>query len=165
MEITNEIKSKVFAQYLGNKVEYQDRTGIICTYYLPANANYKSSYWICSLEEEGNREMSCSANINDCKLILKPISALTNEDAIEVAVLAGMVRPMNRFEFVISRHINYTKHILSEYFEGYRPTEEIITGNVWLSIFQYLQSKGYDIPQHLLGGKTLFECELAIYEN
>ena len=90
---------------------------------------------------------------------------MTDEDAIEVAVLAGMVRPMNRFEFVISRHINYTKHILSDYFEGYNPTEEIITGNVWLSIHQFLQSKGYDLPNYLLGSKTLKECNLAIYEN
>ena len=34
-----------------------------------------------------------------------------------------------------------------------------------LLCFQYLQSEGYDLPQHLLGGKTLQECGLAIYEK
>jgi hypothetical protein len=31
--------------------------------------------------------------------------------------------------------------------------------------YQYLISKGYDLPNYLLGGKTLHECGLCIYEE
>lgn len=30
--------------------------------------------------------------------------------------------------------------------------------------FQFLQSKGYDLPNWYLGGKTLYEAGLCIYE-
>jgi hypothetical protein len=152
MEITDEIKRKVFSQYWEQEVAI---TGIKSDEF--GNEDENGSY---PLDTVNNIQLAVCD-----KLLLKPISELSNEDAIEVAVLAGMVRPMNRFEFVISRHINYAKHILSDYFEEYRPVEDEITGNVWLLIFQYLQSKGYDIPQYLLGGKTLKECNLAVYEN
>ena len=163
MEITNEIKAKVFAQYLGHRVEL-DNGGSKVTKTLCAVGGINDEAEYIKLRV-GNFAHAVFVKENSFKLILKPLSAITDEDAIDIAVLAGMVRPMNRFEFVISRHINYTKRILSEYFEGYKPTEEIITGNVWLSIYQFLQSKGYDTPQYLLGGKTLAQSGLAIYEN
>ena len=69
MEISNEIKAKVFAQYLGQKVEYDNRIGIVVSYHLV----YKTEdVWFLSLEEDGNSEMSCSANISKCKLLLEP---------------------------------------------------------------------------------------------
>lgn len=134
MEITNEIKAKVFAQYLGQKVWYNG-TG--------------STNSIM----DGNKLYS-----NDYKLLLRPLSAITDEDAIEVA------------------NLNY----VPEYFDGDNKSaanlgrywvkqiremrHDDTPKYVWLT-FQYLQSKGYDLPHYLLGGKTLKEAGLAIYEQ
>jgi len=102
MEITDEIKDKVFAQYLGQ-------------------------------------------NILGGRIILKPLSAITNEDAAEVVFMqwekkrGSLVDP------------DWAKRMVS-------------TLALRADIYQFLQSKGYDLPHFLLGGRCLRETGLAIYE-
>lgn len=66
--------------YLGCEVEYQDRVGRIYSYYHPAGEFKTDRVWVCSLEEVGNPEMSCSAPANEVKPILRLISDMTNEE-------------------------------------------------------------------------------------
>jgi hypothetical protein len=79
-------------------------------------------------------------------LIVKPLSSITDEEVIEVAKLCGVDAEIVGVAY-ISGMIQSASKAIS--YVG----------------FQYLQSKGYDLPQYLLGGKTLYEAGLAIYES
>ena len=72
-------------------------------------------------------------------LILKPLSSITDEDV---------------------KVIGFSN---SDEFLGLSSINEKYIGK--LSDFQYLQSKGYDLPQYELNNKTLKEAGLAIYET
>lgn len=136
MEITNEIKAKIFAQYLGQKVyrnEFYDKHS------LPS----------CKVN------VACLENLenNNSYLQLKSLTSMHDEDAIEVAKMqANMSIDLTKEENVIDA-INYTKKVTIHY-----------TSFNWKS-YQYLQSKGYDMPHYLLDGKTLQESGLCIYET
>lgn len=140
MEITNEIKAKVFAQYLGQKVNAEgSRLELISVCF-----NHIVCYNPPIGEVEGD-EVEFDFSIY---LMLKPLSAITDEDAIEVAKItqenesyhnAGVGKMVVKGKW---------KFNMEKYF----------------FIHQFLQSKGYDLPNYLLGGKTLHEAGLAIYE-
>jgi len=68
MEITNEIKAKVFASYLGHRIKMFEQ-------------EFKLAY--TDLNNSGRINKS-EHNIEHCKLILRPLSEITDEDAIEV---------------------------------------------------------------------------------
>lgn len=134
MEITNEIKVKVFAQYLGQKIMLSDHsiwTGFYCEVAI-----------IKHLEKEA---------IGQPKLILKPLSAITDEDKAWIANLFEWKEVVN-----ISVGAFLVELVKSEY-NLYRADKTIIA-------VQYIQSKGYDLPNYLLNGKTLHEAGLAIYQ-
>jgi hypothetical protein len=140
MEITNEIKEKIFFQYLG----IQFKSGNVIGRFKPKTLDY-FGYSI--------------------KIILKPLSSITDEDARVMAVLNGAVFGPGDISFE------------SEGFFGVRirndkdgignPVKDrfIMWDQLTLPVFQFLQSEGYDLPQYLLGGKTLHEAGLAIYES
>ncbi len=125
MEISNDIKAKVFAQYLGQRLQ---RGGMMTIELLYAckNAAYNT--------------------YDDIVLKLKPLSAIADEDAIEVSTMLWGNKMPNPMETI--------KHQLFTY----------SVSDVPARCYQLLQSKGYDLPQYLLGGKTLHEAGLAIYE-
>ncbi len=137
MEITNDIKAKVFAQYLGQKYNDGDLEE---PQIFPVEAETFSCF---ELYPNG---------MNSAKLILKPLSAITDEDAIEVARILGY-HPTQEKGTIGRRFANS----FSEVWHSQKPFD-------LLCAFQYLQSKGYDLPSYLLGGKTLHEAGLAIYE-
>jgi hypothetical protein len=151
MEITNDIKAKVFAQYSEENIEYTKEIGR--KYYF-TKIDFEKGY----LSENNG----CTFDISEVKLILKPLSAMLREDAIEVAKLQ-----QEKFGegLKISLHIDDKNYgcldCLIEW-DGHRH-------DYWQPVYsptlQYLQSKGYDLPQYLLGGKTLHEAGLAIYEE
>lgn len=70
--------------YLGCKVEYDGRIGIIYTYYHPAGRYNENMVWVCSLEEDGNPEMSCAVGADKVKPILRPLSDMTEEEMIQL---------------------------------------------------------------------------------
>ena len=149
MEITNEIKLKVFAQYLGQKALTNKQS------YKDPSAGKLSQVDISTNElvtdGEGGYYLSDTSNT---KLILKQLSAISDGDAIEVAK-------------IISYRKTNLEHLKEDIFDFFVDDNLIIKSTV-ISInssFQYLQSKGYDLPQYLLGGKTLKEVGMAIYEN
>jgi len=90
-------------------------------------------------------------------LILKPLPEITVDDAIEVYQI-----------------LNYDDRKEAEMkfeFYGIAPIVECLTRDVrnpwnfktYAKVYQHLQVKGYDMPQYLLGGKTLKEEGMAIY--
>lgn len=124
--IAEEVKAKVFALYLGQTCIDSD--------------NKKHHILGISLEEamiqvDGDNHDVDWWNFDAVKLILKPLSSITDEDAIE----CGWKQIMSLKEFADAKSV--------------RPLE----------VYQRLINKGYDLPQYLLGGKTLKETGLAIY--
>ncbi len=129
MEITTEIKAKVFAQYLLQKVKLTHIK--------------KNHEQIFQLEPYVIEEMIESKGF-DFKLILKPLSEITHEDCTELYAAIKYGMKSSKFILEILQALPYNAAIIA---------------------YQYLISKGYDLPNYLLGGKTLQECGLAIYEK
>jgi len=126
MEITNEIITKVRAMYLGSPFKMLINSG-----------EYKTELLTVG--------MLTLFNIED-KLLLKPLSQISDEDEMELCNIIGTFD----VTFFIRSLIQKTVYSVNA-----------ATG---FQSFQFLQSRGYDLPNYLLGGKTLHEAGLAIYE-
>lgn len=83
---------------------------------------------------------------DELKLILKPISQISDEDAKKIVNISGFNYRIEPKEFELSGALMCNLYTFSE-------------------VNSYLESKGYDLPQFLLDGKTLQESGLAVYEN
>lgn len=140
MEITNEIAKKVILQYVDCKVifgyEGHEKKGNLEGYTEPFGFQVQDQSNAMFIRHNVRKEL--------LKLILKPLSSITDEDAIEVQKLIGF-RANRKFKQFI------------EMCNATSPESAI-------EIYQFLQSKGYDMPHYLLGGKTLEESGLAVYE-
>lgn len=162
--ITNDIKSKVFAVYLGSKAVTRLRG-----YNLEEKrtSTFKEGVLMCVdlamssgqlgvlLDEEKVKENLTHLEAGtDCQLILKPLSFISDQDAIEVAKLLWP----NDSEYQKAYDGNY--YIENMFFGD----DFEMTALNAIKVSQFLISKSYDLPQYLLGGKTLHECNLAIYQ-
>jgi hypothetical protein len=148
MTISNEIKAKVFACYLGQKVRFYD-----------ADYNQGDDHVLDTIQRSGcgNTNMREFDFISsDIYLVLRPLSAITDEDAIEVAL---------RMNFHNDEAAHYGKNFVKRAFNDLtRVGFEFHPMSCVLS-YQFLQShRGYDLPMWILGGKTLKEAGLAVYE-
>lgn len=130
MEISNEIKAKVFGQYLGHKIRFDYAGPNQWNKLTPMHLTLDSPY----------------------KLILKPLSAISDEDAIDIFGNAGI-------EYWPKEHTpaEYALICLDGKGAKFHPC-------VILEVWQELQNRGFDTRQHLLGGKTLKQCDLCTYE-
>ncbi len=148
MKITDEIKTKVLSQYLGQPFKMITNGG-----------EFK-----VSPATLGNIQL---INPEDT-LVLKPLSSITDEDAIEVAKIEGLVNAKITGKNNYKIELSDDSYILLITYKGridlYKNTNHIAQDKT-LEMFQYLQSKGYDLPNYLLGGKTLHEAGLAIYKD
>jgi len=146
MEISNEIKFKVALQYYGQPF-------LVC--YNIENKPVIETFSGKNIEE-GMYEPDV---VNKRELlILKPLSKITQDDAIEFhdIVFGGIGK--KPYHVVAETVRNYIEMI----FKGGKQCPDI-KGLVLTT--QFLQSKGYDLPSYLLEGKTLQEVGLAIYEG
>src|SRR3990167_4382186 len=148
--ITDEIKAKVFAQYLGQKVKCVSREDDI-----PEVTDFIVNIFKDELIGVGNYEFYF--NEDDIKLLLKPLSSITDEDAIEVTKILDISysKTGEQEYYDLAGFVDY---IENEFFN-----EKIYSVKSIIILTQFLQSKGYDLPNYLLDGKTLFESGLAIY--
>lgn len=148
MEITNETKAKVFAQYLGNKC-YRGGT---------------PDETLTGITDEGFyfADGDLHPFKNPIKLMLKPLSAIRDEDAIEVAKLQQEFK--NQKGIKVGFHIDDKNNGCLDCIIEWGGYKHDYWQPVYSPTFQYLQNKGYDLPNYLLGGKTLQKAGLAIYE-
>ncbi len=130
--------------YLGCQVEYDDRIGIIHQYFLPAGKHREGEVWFCSLEENGNPEMSCSVPCTKVKPILRPLSDMTEDEAIRVT---GLSEYAPNFTIVKVTRNEYKDLIVSWKGLDDVPKEFNATGELFFCAeqFQYLLSKHFDI--------------------
>lgn len=181
MELTTEQKARVFSQYIGHQVitakesEPNDEGETI-----PIGATGR-----LTLINIGNLDIRCSddsenwhlgVDFPSCsyadwisnglfKLFLRPLSAITDEDAIEVARLLGYAFPRDgkgRFVEKVDLAAIGKSAIGSISRNGL-----VDTFNVLIELVHFLIQRGYDSPQfiapgHPLNGKTTIELGLAI---
>lgn len=69
-------------------------------------------------------------------LLLKPLSAITDEDAIEVAIIAG------NSSYTDDRRAYNGRLLLQEFLRR----QCNVYGEDWLKLFDYLRSRGYALP-------------------
>jgi len=163
MELTNEIKATVLGQYLGQQMQTTTRQsqgeGLpskkLKGQLKEIDIGMVDSFIGVLLENETDVSNHTNYNTDQCKLILKPLSDITDEDALEVANICRWNHLME------SSRIVQAKELLGRFWNG----QTNLSGWDWIKIYQYLQSKGYDLPHLLLKSKTLQECGLAIYEQ
>jgi len=93
---------------------------------------------------------------SDFKLILTPLSQISDKDAIEVDKIISGKQYADIKGFCNSTR---GKIWVNDIFCNNEQTRKSYL------VCQFLQSKGYDLPHYLLGNKTLHECGLAIYES
>lgn len=161
--ITNEVKAKVFAQYLGQQVHSEIKSTCKLSGVL-INDHKEWCAWLTGKTMNSNDSIGLSYAIEDCKLILTPLSSISDEDAIEVS-------KMNTW-------FNRSKDDKYEVYENWQNKKVVSSGggikyekcvieyeSLSLAAFQFLQSRGYDLPQWTLGGKTLHESGLCIYKT
>ena len=144
MDIPNEIKLKVALQYYGCDFLscYNIENNPVIQPFVRPNTDpdlYEPDF-------ENKRDL----------LILKPLSAITDEDGIKTLKI---LYPHIEKE----ANIGEIRYLFKEftYLEGkvYCNPEKTI------QVYQCLQNLGYDLPHYLLEGKTLHEAGLAIYKE
>jgi len=173
MKISDEIICKVFAQYPKVPIiikepkakpvgHYLEGVDFVLNQIIAERINYDPK-WIT--------------------LGLKSLFYITDEDAIQVAKLCMNPNWFKNWNFVVDRE--YSKDCIRVFadYDGdvrnpeYERPEVFIDCNgkdvqwhykdEYLGVYDtqawylYLQSKGYDMPNYFLNGKTLLECKLA----
>src|ERR1051325_2303015 len=94
-------------------------------------------------------------NINDCKLVLKPLSEISDEDAIEVAKMyGGLCIKVDKDGFL---QVVYKNNVCVTYFVVNNPL------NIPTKLTDFLRSRGYDCGYGSI--KSLIESGYAIEEN
>ncbi len=155
MRTLNEIKA--IASYIGGKVKVTNERYIDGGY-------IGTVLGVCSvrgiLVEHDNKGSDGDEKFEDCKLILKPLSEITDDDAIEVSKIHDIDDAGIEGFF-----LKQGKEIIGWILKENAPAPLWIPPFDILKIFQLLQSKGYDLPQYLLSGKTLIESGLAIEQK
>ena len=172
IEITNDVKAKMFALYLGQRIKY---SGIHWNYtyvWLEVVSLIERSIQSVYKDPQGSEQ---NADFDDHVIILKPLSKITDEDAIMVGQLCGigLDNECIVFERDAERVIVEQKKPTgiqcwiwydAEFFLENSFKEKSISSHTPIEAYQYLLSRGYDLPQYLLNGRTLKESGLAIYE-
>lgn len=170
-ELTTEQKARVFSIYFGHRSVYEIYNG--------STFNYSGGV-------DGGLIERVSLGANGYILRLRPLSTITDEDAVEIAKMFYKKYPgpgeylyNKRREQVLSRGYN---GVNVRFDDNYRMTLFLDTGQAILkneagsdldvshyqaSIFQFLIQQGYAIPLfygvgHSLNGKNAIEIGLAI---
>ncbi len=157
--ITNEIKAKVFANYLGQTTsDKRELLGVTkCSHEM-----LKPDTYVAIFENEQEEF------IEDIKLILRPLQSITDVEAIEMAKLFGEIDGkiiLNRPSDLTNKDIHFSVQVYTNEpkFTSYS-TPKQWRDAYGVNAYHWLQQKGFDLPHYLLGDKTLKEAELAIYE-
>lgn len=166
MILTNEEKAKVFAMYTNHPVhggnpftQLGTMQGILL--------NRSICVGTCGL----NGSIPNWIKIQHCYLALTPLSDITDEHAIEVAKIRGGLFNYDESELNNESAIAYYRENMIEY--GVKTVNFLTETNLLhainnsIFIYQYLISKGYDVPlwhglNHPLNGKTAIDIGIAI---
>lgn len=169
MEITNEIKAKIFALYIGcyAYVKHQELENFYFNDKI-IGISYKKSFDKWGIKTS---KSIYDYPISDCQLILKPLSAITDEDAIEVLFIGEQdesreIIKVKRYDKGISieyRFINKKPELNNSNGYCYSEVGMVFSAfNLGILEIDYLRSKGYMLPYM---GIDLFDADIAITHN
>lgn len=141
--ITNEIKAKIFAQYLGQNVMLcQNRpTEGLTELIFPLVGVKRESFMIQKDDWTFGQSRHFSDKYRD-SLLLKPLSAITDEDIIWVAKYVNDEEEEDYSEAIAQKHFLIDVLLTKDRDESITEMTPIEI----LYIYQYLQSKGYALP-------------------
>lgn len=157
-KLTNDEIARVFAMYLGKE----------CVVVLEKSAAefhgtpYSAPMKIVSETLRGLYISESNPGKSDFKLLLTPLSEITDEHAIELINLTKLVHAIN------PKLIEHRDKRLLQYWDGVAGNEVTIMWNDLNAVqHQYLISKGYAVPlwfgiNHWANGKTAIELNIAI---
>lgn len=154
MELSNEIKKQISFQYFGQQYRYKNEFG---------------TFGGIIGNDESLHHFPKHISSDSFRIILKPLISITDEEAIEMAKIFGGVDGeiiLNRPTDLKNDDIHFSVQVYRNVpdFKSYSTPKYWIDG-YGIEAYQWLQSKGYDLPHYLLGGKTLQESGLAIYKK
>ena len=138
--LKNNIKNKAnfFSQYLGQMVSYPDTDEKILKHKLVAvgyeylHVNYKRKIRGCVGDELSfTHNGTHNSNALNAKLILAPLSKLTDKDAIDLVPLVSA---------------NYSPRYTDDFIKDLIKKEVIDTDNLPAMFYDILRSKGYALP-------------------
>lgn len=149
MQLTKEETAKVFALYLCCECS--------CVYDPPRRTLFlksvsNDSLW-CVLDLSANAG-GYNCRFDQVKLLLTPLSAISDEDAIEVAKMWGSLLKDEFKPDYVRRVVKLHSVQIGKWLESW-------------NMFQYFISKGYAVPlffgiNHPANGKTAIELGIAI---
>ena len=98
------------------------------------------------------------------KISLKEVALISDVDAVKICEFCNKDVKDTPLKIKIGKSI---ANFLFGYFNlgQVADFDENISIRSILFCYQFLQDEGYDLPQYLLGGKTLQESGLAIYQK
>ena len=172
---TNEYTGKVMGPYIGQNVITRTRgyigekktSSFLRGVLKDIDLGMSSDLAGVLLENEVHKENYVNYQPgNDCKLILKPINEITDSEAADIGYLFfNGITPS--YAKILGVQILYTHFNILEsqpvQINDLNEIEQISAYGI-IKLYQYLQSRGYDFPQHLLDDKTLEQSNLAVYE-
>lgn len=172
MELTNQDRARIFSMYWGSPVQQQVENGKV-----QGKMIRVSETTVCV---EFYADRTSAATFCSCKLILKPLSALSDEDIVRIAKMAiqGPALSIDNDEIQVDEHIHRDgeKVAVSVYcrcFEGTvyifydfavrlqeaEQADVISSTDNALAIGDMLRERGYALPYK---GESLFDLGIAI---
>jgi hypothetical protein len=141
MEISENIKSRIFAQYFGATVfgDLQDSEYI-------NQAEFQMDY--------DNFEFCVAENIH---LVLYPISKISDEDALELSRVA-----MPKSDWM---HSKISGRDIAQTIDKGRSWNFYYEGADWIAAYNFLVQRFYDVPNYYVNGRKLAEVGLAVYKE
>lgn len=163
MKISNEIKAKAIAPYLGQYGRHKF-AGILKLRGILITDDGSWSVWLSGENHNGGESFGLGYDINDFLLTLRPLSAITDEDLDKCLELL-----MGRENWVTSHEdfkIQWRQVLRVEIKDGFGSVQMQIKPyfSQVMQLGQLLCRLGYDMKNALLDGKTLKEARLAVYE-
>lgn len=161
MELTTEQKARVFALYIGSRIEYATQHGpseIQSVGILSIGQQWDDT--IFCVRGQINGDILGGVDLESDRLLLRPLSAITEEDAMDFIKVRNSINwkgPQDK-EAV-------TRYVLA----AIGPPIEQGFGFHW-EVYQFLIQRGYAVPLfitpgHPDNGKTAIELGLAIAQD
>lgn len=173
-ELSQETKAKVLACYLGHEVltntkvaqgegkPFKKLRGIL----KEIDMGMVTKFMGVLLENEKDVCNQTDYSPEQCKLILRPIQELTNEELIKFMGIHSSMsqRPLIN-KFTVSHNV-----LTIDYFYSQNSQETYMVNDLSARQVDFLRSIGIDLPHYLLDTEwskrvTLKEAGLAIYES
>lgn len=152
MKLTNEEIAKVFAMYIGSEVfdDYENRKTVLV-------GIRKNDIFIQFRSLVSSRDI----DLNECKLLLTPLSKITDEHASEIVKILRIQEDEGGFD---TSGIAIKNCLIKD---GFNAIELFSFYGGVSDVYQYLISKGYAVPlwfgiDHWANGKTAIELEIAL---